>query len=181
MKKIDISTPMHPGTFALVDDKDYVALNAHKWHAAELSGKVYAVRNIRDNGTRKKVLMHIAIMGKVEGKMIDHRNRITLDNQRHNLRRCTNAENQRNRGDQANNTSGYKGVVWQPNCNLWQVQINVNRKHIHIGTFFCIIKAAKAYDKASIKYHREFGNLNFPESEQNNERRIQTRQNQVNG
>ena len=35
MKKINISTQMHPNTFALVDDCDYDRLNKHKWHAVK--------------------------------------------------------------------------------------------------------------------------------------------------
>jgi AP2-like factor (ANT lineage) len=41
------------------------------------------------------------------------------------------------------------------------VRIWVNRKRIYIGSFEDQIEAAKAYDKAAIKYYGEFANLNF--------------------
>ena len=162
MKKIDISSKTHPNTFALVDDCNYDELNCFKWHAQEQSGNLYATRSTRVNGKYKLLYMHTAIMGRVEGKMADHRNGITLDNQRCNLRHCTNAENLRNRGPQKNNTSGYKGVYWSNSSKKWRAYITYNGTNIHLGYFFCLIKAAAAYDKGAIKYHGEFANTNFP-------------------
>ena len=162
MKKINISTPTHPDTFALVDNIEYIELNAHKWYAhEEPNGNLYAVRVVRVDGKQTNLMMHTAIMGKIDGKEIDHRNRITLDNQRHNLRHCTHAENQRNTGMYRNNTSGYKGVCWHKGANKWRAKIKCNGKTIHLGLFFCIIKAAKCYDEGAKKYHGEFANLNF--------------------
>jgi hypothetical protein len=106
--------------------------------------------------------MHNAILGRVSGKMTDHRNGITLDNQRHNLRHCTNAENSRNRKLHKNNTSGYKGVSWRKKENKWYTNITVNRKNLHIGGFSCLVKAAKAYDEAARKHFGDFAWLNFP-------------------
>ena len=98
----------------------------------------------------------------VEGKEIDHRNGITLDNRRHNLRHCTHVENLRNSQKRIDNTSGYKGVSWHKKRTIWQVGIKNSHKRIHLGYFTCLIRAAKTYDEAAKEYHGEFARLNFP-------------------
>ena len=161
MKKIDVSTPKHPNTFALVDDCDFDELNKHKWRASGKGCKLYVRRYISSDGKQKALRMHVVIMGRVTGKEIDHRNGNVLDNQRHNLRHCTHAENMRNSARQSNNTSGYKGVSWSRVAKKWQVQIKYNSVKISLGYFFCLIKAAEAYDAGAKKYHGEFANINF--------------------
>lgn len=172
MKKINISTNKFPDTFTLVSASDYEELNRHKWNPLERKdGRLYVMRNIRVDGKRKTLYMHIAIIGIVDGKEIDHRNGNGLDNQRHNLRHCTHAENLTNRGVTRDNTSGFKGVSWNKGDRLWRSQMSINGKKTYLGSFFCIIKAAKAYDEAAIKYHGEFANLNFRTEGLNYERR----------
>jgi hypothetical protein len=168
MKKIDISTPKHQNTFALVDDSDCEELSKHNWRANEYRGKFYAIRNIRVDGKWTSIRMHTAIMGNRAKKEIDHRNGDGLDNQRHNLRHCTNTENQRNRGVQKNNISGFKGVSWANRDKKWRVSMRYKGKSLHLGFFFCVVKAAKAYDMAAKEYHGEFARLNFPESNKEN-------------
>lgn len=162
MKQIDISSRKHPNTFALVDDVDYETLNAYKWYASTMSnGKIYVVRKIQDGGKQKTLSMHASVIGRVEGKEIDHRSGITLDNQRHNLRHCTRTENQRNRRTTLNNFSGYKGVCWSKCSKKWISRITHDGKLLHLGYFFCLVKAAKAYDKAASEFFGEFARLNF--------------------
>lgn len=163
MKKIDISTPTFQNTFALVDDLDFENLNKFKWYAHSQRGKLYAKRNIQVGDNQKTLSMHTAILGHLNGKEIDHRNMITLDNQRHNLRHCTRAENQRNRPAQSNNTSGYKGVSWSKKDRKWVAHTRYNDRKIYLGSFTKAIKAAQAYDKAALQYHGDFAKLNFPE------------------
>jgi len=55
--------------------------------------------------------------------VIDHINGDPYDNRWINLRRCTRAQNQMNRGDNVNSTSGYKGVCWCWKTMKWQAQI----------------------------------------------------------
>lgn len=162
MKKIDISTKTYPNTFALVDDKDYEWLSMYHWYTNKREGgKLYAARNVCGGGKQKKEVMHIAIMGYSEGEEVDHKNGNTLDNQRLNLRHCTHAENSRNRLNSKNSTSGYKGVGWHKIGKKWQARIGYNNKRKHLGLFFCLVKAAKCYDKAATELFGEFANLNF--------------------
>ncbi len=108
--------------------------------------------------------MHRTILDAKKGESVDHCNDIGLDNQRHNLRRCTHKQNIQNRRRNRNNKCGYKGVCLDRTGKKWQASIGSpsqgNRKHL--GRFSCLIEAAKAYDEAAIERYGEFARLNFP-------------------
>ena len=92
---------------------------------------------------------------------VDHRNGNTLDNQMHNLREATNAENARNQGSRGG-TSPYKGVSWHPRTQKWQAQIMADSKNHFLGYFTDETDAARAYDAGALKWHGAFARLNFP-------------------
>jgi len=149
---------------ALVDDEDFAYLNQFKWHVTLNKGKYYARRFFWRDGKPSKIYMHREILNTPKGMKTDHKNDNGLDNQRQNLRVCTHAENIRNqRIHNMAKTSVFKGVHWLKRDRRWQSRIMVNYKHISLGTFDAEIQAAKAYDKAAIKYFGEFANLNFGE------------------
>ena len=106
--------------------------------------------------------MHRVIAGTPDGMETDHRDGDTLNNLPDNLRNCTNIQNQCNRGKQANNKSGFKGVTWYKRSKIWRVQIKVYGKVIHLGYYLIPEQAARAYDKAAKKYFGEFAKLNYP-------------------
>jgi hypothetical protein len=39
-------------------------------------------------------------------------------------------------------------------------RIKFEKRTIYLGTFNCLIKAAKTYDEAALKYHGEFSKTN---------------------
>ncbi len=152
--------PLTQGKFAMVDDKDFEWLNQWKWYAHRQNTFFYVRRGIN---SRIKILMHRIILNIQDGLFVDHIDRNTLNNQRSNLRACTNSENQMNTIKPKNNTSGYKGVIFYKHGRLWAAQIKVNKKQIYIGCFKNKLEAAKAYNIAALKYHGEFAYLNsFP-------------------
>lgn len=148
------------GKYALVDDEDYVKLLRCKWHCNLLNGKYYAGTCIKIGGKWTIISMHRYIMKPKKVVYVDHINGDSLDNRKENLRYCTKAENNMNRLKNLNNTSGYKGVIWNKLAKKWQSQIKYDNKLLYIGVYSNIIDAAKAYNEAAIKYHGEFANLN---------------------
>jgi hypothetical protein len=88
---------------------------------------------------------------------IDHINGVKTDNRMVNLRPATNAENRRNCGAPAANTSGHKGVCWHKPTGKWYAQIQVGTGvPKYLGIFDDIEEAAATYQAAALKYHGEF-------------------------
>lgn len=96
--------------------------------------------------------------GKWPTRNIDHINGIKNDNRLSNLREATTSENGMNRGMQANNTSGYKGVSWCKYKRKWVATIRVNRVGKILGRFASPEDAYEAYCKAVKSFHGEFAN-----------------------
>jgi hypothetical protein len=156
------------GRETIVDKDIYPQLRKFEWHAMRhRDGDYYAVRKYTDEaGRRQSILMHREICGcaKGDGNEVDHINKNKLDNRRSNLRKCSRAQNARNRDKQANNSSGYKGVTWDPVNELWISRViervNGKQKSHFLGRFSCKHAAAEAYNKAAQVLHGEFVRLN---------------------
>jgi hypothetical protein len=148
--------PLTQGNFALVDDDDYMELSKFNWCACRHGNNLYAYRSAKG----KDIAMHRVVL-LTKKPYIDHINHNGLDNRKQNLRGCTNAQNQMNTFLSRVNTSGFKGVYWNKAHERWVARIRYNAKQIHLGNFTCLIKAAKAYDKAARKYHGHFARTNF--------------------
>lgn len=153
----------------IVDDKYYEYLNTYIWYACiyHIQDTIpkYRVKRYRKNNKNNSIYLHREIMElegySIKNKLIDHINGNSLDNRIKNLRIANYSQNASNSKLRNNNTSGYKGVCWSKKHNKWLVRIKYNKKSIYIGMFNSIIDAANAYDKASIKYHKEFASPNF--------------------
>jgi hypothetical protein len=107
--------------------------------------------------------MHRQVINVPKYMVCDHINRNSLDNRKANLRPATFSQNLCNRSKTKTKTrSKYKGLEWDRAREKWKVRIQFNNRKIYIGSFACEIEAARAYDSAAKKYHREFAVLNFP-------------------
>lgn len=146
----------HPLMWALVDDADFEDLNKHRWSVAKDGNVFYARRQSNMDNKLATLFMHTQITKTQQGMQVDHIDGNGLNNQRDNLRVCTSADNQKNRGKNSNNTSGFKGVSLHKGDNKWQARIRVNRKLILIGMFPTPELASEAYIEACRKYHGEF-------------------------
>jgi hypothetical protein len=93
----------------------------------------------------------------------DHINGKGYDNRKANLRLATRSQNCMNKPfiKTKPSSSKYRGVSWSKSQKKWHVQIGLKGKCIFIGYFEDEISAAKAYDTAAKKYHKEFAVLNF--------------------
>jgi len=153
------------GKVAIVDDEDFERLNRHKWTATTDKGRKlwYAYRQEKSlSGKYIAIKMHREIMGvgPYDQLDVDHRDRNGLNNQKYNLRACTRSQNLCNMV--RFNPSGYKGVSLQTRGKKWVAKIQINGKQIYLGIFTQKEDAARAYDRAALKYHGEYSRLNFP-------------------
>ena len=151
------------GKVAIVDDEDHKYLNQWKWCLRPTgNGIFYAIRGFRNHKKSKvkSISMHRQIMNPAKGYVIDHIDGNTLNNQKINLRICTQSQNCSNQKISIKNTTGFKGVQFNKIHNKYYSKITVNRKNIYLGSFIDPIDAAKAYNDAALKYHGEFANLN---------------------
>lgn len=97
-KRTTREIPLTRGHVAIVDEDDYEWLSQFKWYARESDTQVYAARMIVQDGKRKALRMHRAIMGVNDDQIVDHINRNGLDNRRANLRIATPQQNRWNTG-----------------------------------------------------------------------------------
>ena len=94
---------------------------------------------------------------------IDHRNCNGMDNTRENLRPATRGQNTCNKPKRKNTTSRYIGVHWAKRDKRWVAQIKYSGGKKWLGNFDSEEAAARAFDEAARRYHKEFARLNFPE------------------
>jgi hypothetical protein len=153
MKEIQLTQ----GKVALVDDEDFELLNQYKWCAAKNKNTYYAESKINNINVK----MHRLIMKTEKGNVVDHKDHNGLNNQKCNVRNCTNAQNSKNRTkSKSQSSSKYIGVIYRGDVSSWQASIRVNYVLINLGFFKTQNEAAEAYNKAAIKYFGEFANLN---------------------
>ena len=158
---------LNDGEWTIVEPEDYYRLNKYNWGISGNGRVFYAVRNVKVGpGQTKMVSMHREIMNAPKGMEVDHRNWKTLDNRMANLRLATRAENNRHRRKRRKETvSQYTGVHLDRETGRWVARIWYQGKRIWLGSFESEIEAARAYDRAALKYHGEFAHLNFPREE----------------
>ena len=158
--------PLTQGKYAIVDPDDYEQLNKYKWYAARCKNTFYAGRHTKTgkDGKRIYIKMHRQVINPPWPLVVDHINRYGFDNRKANLRPATRSQNNLNKSfiKTKPSSSKYRGVSWYKRRKIWHVQVGINGKFKFIGYFHNEIEAAKAYDQAARKYHKEFAVLNFP-------------------
>jgi hypothetical protein len=164
-RRIDISTPKYPNTFALVDDEDFERINQISWRAV-LDRRVLYATHDGDAGRSSVMFMHRLVLNAPDGTLIDHINRDGLDNRKENLRFCSHIQNGRNRV-KANgpSTSKYKGVYFSSTVQKYRAELRINGRKVYLGTFSDEVLAAQAYNDGAIKYFGEFARPNIIQSE----------------
>lgn len=124
--------------FAIID-KEYVEkVQDYTWRVA----KGYAATFVN----RKIIYMHHFIVGKVEGKEVDHKNRNRLDNRKCNLRHLTHLGNMQNVDVQKKSNTGVRYISKLYN-NTYRVVVPYNRKKYSVGTFKTIEQAKQKLEE----------------------------------
>lgn len=153
MKKIPLNSRSGPVGYALVDDEDYEYLSQWKWH---LTGGYAVCTTIKCGVT----YMHSIVNCTLKGMSTDHINRDKLDNRRQNLRTCNQSQNMANGPLQKNNTSLYRGVVWDKDRLKYRAQIQFEGKPRNLGRYASKREAALAYNAAANVLFGPFAVLN---------------------
>ena len=140
----------------LIDKDDYYKI---KDFYCSLNSQGYVISVI--NGKHKR--LHLMILDKPKGMVIDHINGIKTDNRKSNLRICTQKENMYNVGKKKNNKTGYLGISITP-YGKYRARIMVDRKEIRLGNYDNLEDAINARREAELKY---FGKYSPSESRKN--------------
>lgn len=111
-------------------------------------GHFYVEKRVNGN----LIALHRFLTKAPPGTYVDHINGNTLDNRMVNLRICTNSANLRNAKIRKGNTSGIRGVSWEPRTSSWVAQIKVKYKRVWLGRHKTLQDAQKARKEAETKY-----------------------------
>src|SRR3990167_4927601 len=120
------------GFITLVDDEDFEYLNQWKWYAKNSRGIEYAYRHKTINGKLICIIMSRLIMGNPKNLTVDHKDGNSLNNQKSNLRICTQGQNACNRRKTVGRIP-YKGVYLYNK--KYMAKIEVKGKQICLGRF----------------------------------------------
>ena len=113
----------------------------------------------------KSVLVHRLawrlLYGEWPTQAIDHENGIRSENTKANMRLATQAQNRRNSGIADANSTGAKGVSYDPRRpNPYRAMISGKEGTIHLGSFATLEEASARYDWMAIHLYGEFARIN---------------------
>jgi len=96
------------------------------------------------------------VHGEWPPELVDHINCDRDDNRIDNLRKCSPANNAKNRKRRCDNSTGFKGVT-RDYKNSFRATIQSDGEEIHLGMFDTAEQAHAAYVTASLRLHKEYG------------------------
>lgn len=150
------------GLKVAVDADDYEFLNERHWYASHSPSGFITVMRIESQARipgRRTVglLMARVIMRAKNGEMVRLKNLNGLDLRKSNLI-LVHKSRGRSRAKYSRNTSGFKGVSFQKDCNLFTARSG----GVYVGAFKTAREAAHAHDKVAKKQYGSLAVLNFP-------------------
>lgn len=155
---------LNDGLEVLIDDEDYSLVSEFKWYG----GKADQARDnwyAQAHALGKTIYMHRLLLGAEPGQQLDHIDRNGLNNQKSNLRICTQRQNNAAIPGVKSST-GFRGVEFSPqnNRNRYRACLYHQQRRVHLGYFPTAVAAAKHRDNAAREVYGEFAQLNFPDA-----------------
>lgn len=151
------------GQVAVVDvvDADLAQFN---WTACRNGEKWYAYRRgpapVCEHMDLHRVIakrMGMEIRG--HEREVDHRDGDGLNCRRGNLRPASSGQNKMNGPRRSDNTSGYKGVGWDPRRLQWRARIKAGGQEHWLGYFPTAFEAGQARSAAASRLHGDFARM----------------------
>jgi hypothetical protein len=145
----------------MLDDNDFYAI-------ALLGFRVYAKKQTEDycramvrtssyKGESFSIILSRFLLGVTRPEVVvDHADRNPLNNQRSNLRLCTQFENSKNARKKKGCSSQYKGVYRLESRKKWGAVLYHLGGQRNLGYFETEIEAAQAYNKKALEVFGEF-------------------------
>lgn len=120
------------------------------------NSKEYRAVYIKDIGRHKQFshVVHFYMTGRWPIAEMDHINGNTLDDRWVNLRECTRAQNEANRGARRTNKTGFRGVY--PEGRIFRAAIHRSGSRVNLGKFATAVEAHTAYLAAARQHDGEF-------------------------
>ena len=119
-----------------------------------INGFGYRVIRVEGKDFYAHRLAWLYVTGKWPKTILDHIDGNPDNNAFVNLREATKAANGANRGKQANNTTGFKGV--RKHFRKWVAQITIDGVNTYLGIFDSPEEASAAYELAAKQEYGEF-------------------------
>lgn len=129
------------GILALVDDDDFDRLSKFNWCLHQNPRARYATTKNLVDGRYRTIYMHRFIMNAGAGEVVDHIDHNGLNNQKSNLRICTQTQNLFN-GHLRLGPTGLRGVTKSENGKRYHARV----RGVWLGTFDSATEAAIARD-----------------------------------
>jgi hypothetical protein len=150
--------PLKDGYVAVVDDVDYARLQAFGNWTRNNRGYAVCYRSV--DGRRFTFYMHRIVIQAKPGTQVDHIDRDKLNNQRRNLRLVSRTQNQMNKGLQANNSTGVKGVTLRKG--KYEARLRYQDRNLYLGRYESADEAGLAYDIAARYLYGHYAWCNHP-------------------
>lgn len=118
-----------------------------------LHGRTYRVHNV----------LWVLRNGDIpDGFLLDHEDGNRLNNSAGNHRLATIPQNCQNSRLRTDNTSGVKGVRFDPEKRKWRAEIRADGRYHNLGRFGCAAEAEAAVTAARVRLHGQFANHGVP-------------------